>query len=68
MALCKDCGSEVVWALTKYGSRVALDIPSEKRYVRVDSDHGEPIVTLRDTYSVHYSEGDVCCLKKSSKI
>jgi len=53
MAQCRECQSEIVWALTKYGSRVALDLHSEKRYVRVDSDQGEPIVSLRDTYSVH---------------
>jgi hypothetical protein len=66
MPRCKDCGSEIVWALTKYGSRVALDMPSEKRYVRVDSECGDPIVVLRDTYSVHYSSEDSSCVTKKS--
>ena len=51
--ICKECGKEIVFALTRNGSKIALDAKSEKRYVRVDSDLGDPIVTLRDTYSVH---------------
>jgi hypothetical protein len=52
-ASCKDCGAAVVWALTKSGTKVAMEFPSEKRYVRVDTDDSDPIVSLRDTYIQH---------------
>jgi hypothetical protein len=51
--ICKECGKEIVFALTRDGSKIALDAKSEKRYVRVDVDLGDPVVSLRDTYTVH---------------
>jgi hypothetical protein len=52
--LCKECGKEIVFAITRDGSKIALDAKSEKRYVRVDCDLGDPVVSIRDTYSIHY--------------
>lgn len=52
-AFCKDCGIEIVWALTKSGSKIPIEIASEKRYVRVDSADFDPVVSLRDTYKQH---------------
>lgn len=51
--LCKDCGVEIVWALTKSGNKIPIEIAAEKRYVRVDTEDSDPVVSLRDTYVLH---------------